>query len=813
MPSAVTVSAAGDAHGSRTTSTTYDAQGCASAASAGCARAADKLGRLIGRSANVDVDGIGGTDSVLDQWMYDPVGAAGALASSQRTIAGVLERSEQHSYDLHGRLVQTDTIQATNLGNRSYTQRFAYDANYGRLKARSLPHTATQSAEVIWTRYSKYGHPTRDSDGRTGADYRQITQVDASGQPTSEVLGGHWLSTTARREATGSVSGVSHAFDNALQRGIDYRYDAQGCASAASAGCTRAADVYGNLTEQALDGGAVIESLQYDNLHRLTQTARSGAASGTVNYGYDAAGNFSYKSDFSTALTNAYAYSGGACGGGPNAVKSVQLKAGGTRSYCYDGAGNLTSDNTGMSLRYDASQRPTVLHRGTADSQFRYGADGDKARQWGSSGQRLYVAGLEDRPDSNETESYLGDYALIKTSASTRSVQYLLRDRLGSVIGVADAAGTVEWRGFDAFGAPRSGNWADKSPNILGPNAETAHGFTQHEHLDGLGLIHMNGRVYDYAMGRFLGVDPFIQFPGNSQSLNPYSYILNNPLAGTDPTGYLNVCDTFIVCSTRQVLDEEFNGPINITDGGKGNGKSSGQKSTDAQGTSGGDASELGGESGTGDSFLSSAADVGSRLFAPNIVELGERGVEGSLGDNAIGFTKATANAVIGLINLAEVSSPAAQLVALLGIRDPLLIPSFTIADRQLGGAALFDVAAVGGGSIAGFLVKSGLRVSEVGNVATLRITEGGVGTLKDFSIVATRTTRSGGQGVSLTRADGSVIDITAKRVKEFVPNKHPNAPPGALQRVKFPNAQPGTKGLKRDPTPDELRLIEEAFK
>jgi RHS repeat-associated protein len=96
----------------------------------------------------------------------------------------------------------------------------------------------------------------------------------------------------------------------------------------------------------------------------------------------------------------------------------------------------------------------------------------------------------------------------------------------------------VEWRGFDAFGAPRSGTWADKSPNILGPSTATAHGFTQHEHLDGLGLIHMNGRVYDYALGRFLGVDPFIQFPSNSQSLNPYSYILNNPLAGTDPTGY-----------------------------------------------------------------------------------------------------------------------------------------------------------------------------------------------------------------------------------------------------------------------------------
>ncbi|MDX3775770.1 hypothetical protein QE250_16785, partial [Chromatiaceae bacterium AAb-1] len=32
--------------------------------------------------------------------------------------------------------------------------------------------------------------------------------------------------------------------------------------------------------------------------------------------------------------------------------------------------------------------------------------------------------------------------------------------------------------------------------------------------------------------------DPIIQNPGDSQSFNPYSYIMNNPLAGTDPTGY-----------------------------------------------------------------------------------------------------------------------------------------------------------------------------------------------------------------------------------------------------------------------------------
>src|SRR6267142_1702434 len=53
----------------------------------------------------------------------------------------------------------------------------------------------------------------------------------------------------------------------------------------------------------------------------------------------------------------------------------------------------------------------------------------------------------------------------------------------------------------------------------------------------------MNGRVYDYRLGKFLSVDPIISNPANSQSVNPYSYIGNNPLSGVDPTGY--ACDDF----------------------------------------------------------------------------------------------------------------------------------------------------------------------------------------------------------------------------------------------------------------------------
>ena len=56
--------------------------------------------------------------------------------------------------------------------------------------------------------------------------------------------------------------------------------------------------------------------------------------------------------------------------------------------------------------------------------------------------------------------------------------------------------------------------------------------------VDGVGIIHMNGRIYDPTLGRFLQADPFIQAPYNTQSLNRYSYVMNNPLNATDPSGY-----------------------------------------------------------------------------------------------------------------------------------------------------------------------------------------------------------------------------------------------------------------------------------
>lgn len=48
----------------------------------------------------------------------------------------------------------------------------------------------------------------------------------------------------------------------------------------------------------------------------------------------------------------------------------------------------------------------------------------------------------------------------------------------------------------------------------------------------------MNGRIYDPELGRMLSPDPFVQVPEYSQNFNRYSYVMNNPLNLTDPSGF-----------------------------------------------------------------------------------------------------------------------------------------------------------------------------------------------------------------------------------------------------------------------------------
>ncbi len=56
--------------------------------------------------------------------------------------------------------------------------------------------------------------------------------------------------------------------------------------------------------------------------------------------------------------------------------------------------------------------------------------------------------------------------------------------------------------------------------------------------LDHLDLVHMNGRIYDPLVARFMSADPIVTDPLNGQNYNRYSYVSNNPMGATDPTGF-----------------------------------------------------------------------------------------------------------------------------------------------------------------------------------------------------------------------------------------------------------------------------------
>jgi len=167
-------------------------------------------------------------------------------------------------------------------------------------------------------------------------------------------------------------------------------------------------------------------------------------------------------------------------------------------------------------------------------------------------------------PDSTyEIRRYVAG-AIITTQYSagggqiSSTSQYVLKDHLGSVDMIIDQHGNVvgangantsQAMSFDPWGWRRNvtatntvaaNNWTGLSVSALNTFSHpiTNKGFTGHEMVDEIGIIHMGGRIYDPRIGRFLQADPTIQSPANTQSYNRYSYGWNNPLGGVDPSGY-----------------------------------------------------------------------------------------------------------------------------------------------------------------------------------------------------------------------------------------------------------------------------------
>ena len=415
-----------------------------------------------------------------------------------------------------------------------------WDDNYGRPKGMRYPSGLTVAYD-----YNLMGYQTAIKNAASGYVYQQITEQDSWGNVTgAQLTDGLLTQTAAYYPNTSQMQNIEVSQTN----GGELHHVSYG-----------QYDVFGNIKEKVLYVNGVAttkESFDYDLLHRLTRSERDGLVDNTIDsiitYGYDAIGNLTQKSDYATA----YTYTGtGNCGGKPNAVCQVAKVGGGTGNITYDANGNMKTVD-GKSLNYNAFNKPTSVAKGGVTSTFNYGADLMRYKQVkaglpGGTETTLYLDKLVEMIEqggATKIRQYISDAVIVEQEVSndpldSYTISYLHKDRLGSILSITDHNGqVVERRGFDPFGKPRKGaDWGDLASSILASDY-TDRGFTGHEHLDDAQLIHMNGRAYDYNLGRFLSVDPFVQDPGSSQSMNPYSYIMNNPLAGVDPTGYKSIC-------------------------------------------------------------------------------------------------------------------------------------------------------------------------------------------------------------------------------------------------------------------------------
>jgi len=198
-----------------------------------------------------------------------------------------------------------------------------------------------------------------------------------------------------------------------------------------------------------------------------------------------------------------------------------------------------------VSFQYGlTSMRQTVSYGGSFDPDQEgkftkyYSEDGSfevlKDNITGKEKHILYIGGTPY--ESNIV--YLKNF-----TENSGSYKFLHKDYLGSILAISDEAGNkLEQRHYDAWGNfthLQIGTGAIVTDKNIIDNTSLLidRGYTSHEHFAEVGIIHMNGRLYDPLLRRFLNADENIQEPYNTQNYNKYGYVLNNPLMYNDPSG------------------------------------------------------------------------------------------------------------------------------------------------------------------------------------------------------------------------------------------------------------------------------------
>jgi RHS repeat-associated protein len=447
-------------------------------------------------------------------WVYDTAAnGIGKLASASITGGPSAGYQRTVGYDALGRPTQI----ATTIDGTAYTMSAGYDAN-GRLSQVTYP-----SGFVANYGYNSLGYANQLSDG--GAQtFWTANGLDAEQHLTQQTSGNGIVTTRSFSATTGRLSSIAAGAGNSVQSS-SYTYN-----------------LLGNPLSRTDDTSNLSESFTYDPLNRLlTATVSTGVAPAKA-YAYNSIGNMMSKSD---AGTYTYAPPGSPL---PHAVMSI---SGSTLSttFAYDPLGNQTS-GLGRNITWTSYNMPASITQGTNTVSFQHDVDHQRIKQITAAGTTRYINAFGVTAElfaAGSGAARWNDYLSVGnarvgmrvTDLGTLAVsmRYFHTDHLGSVAVITNESAVVlERLSYDAWGKRRYANGADDPTGVI--TSQTSRGFTGHEELDAVALVHMNGRVYDPLVGRMISADPTVPDPMNAQAWNRYSYVGNDPLAFTDPSGF-----------------------------------------------------------------------------------------------------------------------------------------------------------------------------------------------------------------------------------------------------------------------------------
>lgn len=358
---------------------------------------------------------------------------------------------------------------------------------------------------------------------------RVETSYDEAGRPSG--LGGYVHA--LRYAPSGQIAGVQLA--NAVEHA--YAYDGKRSWLTEARVSKGGEELFHLAHPVHAPNGLILESssrthrsnlrLSYDDLDRLVQVS----GDEEQELAYDAIGNITFNSRLGS-----YSY----CDTAPPCAQPHAVRKAGDRTFAYDATGNMTSRN-GLEVRWNAENRRewselpdrSWLHAGYDAAGRRVlleELDGPDADPESARRRAFFVdPWIEDSAEGGLVKYYHLAGTLVARRDST-GVYWYHRDHLGSTRLVTDHEGRpAERYEYSPFG--------EQTSPPSNPAFANSIRFTGHRSEEPSGLIHMNARDYDPQLGRFLSADNATPDPFAPEAFNRYSYVYNNPLLYTDPTG------------------------------------------------------------------------------------------------------------------------------------------------------------------------------------------------------------------------------------------------------------------------------------